>query len=125
MDDTELHALFVQYRRTRDEATRNVLWMEPQHQALVDEMTARYFAPLGQGHITKDDIAQEAQLALMDAISKYDPDGLHRGRSFPTVARFAMRHRLRRELGLDISEQPTIPLAMLTPLEPPSWLIED
>ena len=76
-----------------------------------------------------DDVDQHARIGLYTASQKYDPDGLHRGRAFRTVATFAIQKEIRRALHLDAIEdqptQPNITILPISPVEPPSWLIED
>ena len=111
---------------------------EQERQALYDEYEAyalsfarsRYRIPRHlAGVLSMDDVEQHARIGLYTASQKYDPEGLHRGRAFRTVATFAIQKEIRRALQLDtIEDQPTQPnivLLPLSPLEPPSWLIED
>lgn len=123
--DNESEA-FRQLRSSRDPQLRERLILE--HRWLVKSVTRRYHAQGSARGWTTEDIEQEGIIGLMRAIDRYDPDGLHRGVRFRTVADFAIRVQLRKALQIDITEQPTMPLIALHPLTPitaltpPTWL---
>lgn len=123
--DNESEA-FRQLRSSRDPQLRERLILE--HRWLVKSVTRRYHAQGSARGWTTEDIEQEGIIGLMRAIDRYDPDGLHRGVRFRTVADFAIRVQLRKALQIDIAEQPTMPLIALHPLTPitaltpPAWL---
>ncbi len=112
---------------------------EQERQALYDNNEAyalafarnRYRIPRHlAGVLSMDDVDQHARIGLWNATKRYDPDGLHRGRPFRTVATFAIQHEIRKALQLDalpLEDQPTQPMVTLSilPLEPPSWLVAD
>ena len=124
MDDE--NEAFRQLRSSRDPQLRERLILE--HRWLVKSVTRRYHAQGSARGWSVEDIEQEGIIGLMRAIDRYDPDGLHRGVRFRTVADFAIRVQLRKELQLDITEQPTMPMIALHPLTPitaltpPAWL---
>ncbi len=120
IDDDEL-ARFRQLRAARDPALRAVIReaLILEHLPLARTMAERYHAP----GWSVEDVEQEGVIGLMKAVDRYDPDGLHRGRPFRTVAEFAIRKAIWRAIEGDIAEQPTVVLHQLTPLAPPSWLL--
>lgn len=97
---------------------------------LVRAIARRYPLPPGW---ERSDIEQEGYIGLMNAMRRYDPDGLHRNYARETVYTFgiktAIRKALRAELGSvpdeietpDISDQPTIVLAPASVVTP-AWL---
>lgn len=121
MDETDELARFRQLRRARDPALRAVIReaLILEHLPLARNMAEHYHAP----GWSREDLEHEGVIGLMKAIDKYDPDGLHKGRSFPTVATFAIRKAIWQAVAGDIAEQPTVVLHHLTPLNPPSWLL--
>jgi len=96
---------------------------------LVRAIAKRY--PLPEGW-ERTDIEQEGMIGLWNATKRYDPDGLHQGYPFPTVASFAIKTQIRKALRIatgsevpeveetDISEQPTIVLPL--PIRAPAWM---
>jgi RNA polymerase sigma factor (sigma-70 family) len=129
MVDHETDA-FRQLRATHDPAAHS---QRREHlilayRALVKSVTRRYHAQGFARGWTVEDIEQEGIIGLMNAIDRYDPDGLHRGIRFRTVADFAIRLQLRKALQIDISEQPTMPLPLgamnphVNPMITPVWL---
>src|SRR5690348_17653019 len=118
-----------------DSPDPDTLYAQYEQEALRFAASRYQIPPHLRGMMTMDDLYQEARIGLMNASRRYDPNGLHRDRDFPTVMRFAIRHQLRKALqlderpGADISEQPTQPLPLIavnvSPLVPPTWLIED
>src|SRR5690349_9424842 len=99
---------------------------------LVRAIAKRY--PLPEGW-ERADIEQEGMIGLWNATKRYDPDGLHRGRPFRTVAEFAITKQIIRAVygreregqGVseveepDISEQPTTVLPR--PIVAPAWML--
>ena len=123
MSEHDENEAFRQLRATHDPALRERLILE--HRWLVKSVTRRYHAQGSARGWSVEDIEQEGIIGLMRAIDRYDPDRLHRGVRFRTVADFAIRVQLRKELQLDITEQPTMPMIALhplTPIVPPAWL---
>ena len=117
-EDDETLAAFRAYRASRDPEQLAALMAA--YDALARSIARRYHVP----GFDLDDLEQEGRIGLLNAINRYDPDGLHRGRTFPTVAQFAIRHQIRRARGLDIADEDTIPLPSIrvTPLTPPTWM---
>ena len=121
-EDDETLAAFRAYRASRDPEQLAALMAA--YDALARNIARRYHVP----GFDLDDLEQEGRIGLLNAINRYDPDGLHRGRTFPTVAQFAIRHQIRRATGLDIApdiaDEDTIPLPSIrvTPLTPPTWM---
>ena len=117
IDDDEA-ARFRAYRASRDPEQLAALMAA--YDALARSIARRYRIP----GFDLDDLEQEGRIGLLNAINRYDPDGLHRGRTFPTVAQFAIRHQIRRATGLDIADEDTMPLPSIrvTPLTPPTWM---
>ena len=121
-EDDETLAAFRAYRASRDPEQLAALMAA--YDALARSIARRYHVP----GFDLDDLEQEGRIGLLNAINRYDPDGLHRGRTFPTVAQFAIRHQIRRATGLDIApdiaDEDTIPLPSIrvTPLTPPTWM---
>jgi len=86
-EDPELTALFAEYARTGDRALRNELILR--HRWLA-EHCARRFA---RRSVPLDDLVQVAQVGLLKAIERFDPDyGVH----FTTFAIPTMLGELRR-----------------------------
>ena len=119
-DDTTLLADFRRYRKTRDPALREHLLLHDEHQKLVRFWANYYHA----ANWTLEDKMQEGQIGLLRAIDRYDPDGLHQGRAFRTVASFAIRKQIARAMGADIAAQDTIPMSLIIPngVSNPGWL---
>ena len=111
---------FRTYRASRDPEQLAALMAA--YDSLARSIARRYHVP----GFDLDDLEQEGRIGLLNAINRYDPDGLHRGRTFPTVAQFAIRHQIRRAIpgatGLDIADEDTIPLRIVTPLAAPAWM---
>ena len=119
-EDDETLAAFRAYRASRDPEQLAALMAA--YDALARSIARRYHVP----GFDLDDLEQEGRIGLLNAINRYDPDGLHRGRTFPTVAQFAIRHQIRRAIpgatGRDIADEDTIPLRIVTPLAAPAWM---
>ena len=116
--DAHAALAFRAYRQSRDPEQLAALMAA--YDSLARSIARRYHVP----GFDLDDLEQEGRIGLLNAINRYDPDGLHRGRTFPTVAQFAIRHQIRRARGLDIADEDTIPLPSIrvTPLTPPTWM---
>ena len=113
-------ARFRAYRESRDPEQLAALMVA--YDSLARSIARRYH--INDAMWSHEDLEQVAREGLLNAINRYDPDGLHRGRTFPTVAQFAIRHQIRRARGLDIADEDTIPLPSIrvTPLTPPTWM---
>ena len=117
-------ARFRAYRESRDPEQLAALMVA--YDSLARSIARRYH--INDAMWSHEDLEQVAREGLLNAINRYDPDGLHRGRTFPTVAQFAIRHQIRRATGLDIApdiaDEDTIPLPSIrvTPLTPPTWM---
>ena len=122
--DDETLARFRAYRESRDPEQLAALMVA--YDSLARSIARRYH--INDAMWSHEDLEQVAREGLLNAINRYDPDGLHRGRTFPTVAQFAIRHQIRRATGLDIApdiaDEDTIPLPSIrvTPLTPPTWM---
>ena len=115
-EDTQEIERFRAYRQSRNPEQLAALMAA--YDALARSIARRYHIP----GFDLDDLEQEGRIGLLNAINRYDPDGLHRGRTFPTVAQFAIRHQIRRATGLDIADEDTIPLRIVTPSAAPAWM---
>ena len=120
--DAHAALAFRAYRQSRDPEQLAALMAA--YDGLARSIARRYHIP----GFDLCDLEQEGRIGLLNAINRYDPDGLHKGRTFPTVAQFAIRHQIRRATGLDIApdiaDEDTIPLPSIrvTPLTPPTWM---
>ena len=119
-DNDEMLARFRAYRASGNPAIREALILAPQHQALVRHW-ARHYHVRGW---SVEDLEQEGQMGLIRAVDRYDPDGLHQGKPFYTVASFAIRKQLWKSVGASIDEADTVPLPTITlgALTAPDWL---
>lgn len=98
------------------------------YDGLVRAIARRY--PLPDGW-ERSDLEQEGYIGLMNALRRYDPDGLHRNYAENTIVAFgiktAIRKALRQATGYepqevpDIADQPTVPMA-LPDLRANAWL---
>ena len=124
--DAHAALAFRAYRQSRDPEQLAALMAA--YDGLARSIARRYH--INDAMWSHEDLEQVAREGLLNAINRYDPDSLHRGRTFPTVAQFAIRHQIRRATGLDIApdnapdiaDEDTIPLRIVTPLAAPAWM---
>lgn len=100
--DAEESALWMRYRVQGDPAARDQLFSRYLHWAASVARTVHL--RVRAYHVDRDDFVQNAQMGLLDAISRYDPE---RGVAFPMYAKPRVRGAVFNGLKAILGERPT------------------